>query len=66
MKEGLKCFDTAKTESQNASRTAKLAFNISEQAEEVSIVRVLSFFYTKLSPPLVYKLFPSHFLSLIH
>ena len=38
MKEGLKCFDTAKTESQNASRTAKLAFNISEQAEEVSIV----------------------------
>ena len=38
MKEGLKCFDTAKTESQNASRTTELAFNISEQAEEVSII----------------------------
>ena len=45
MEEGLNCFDTAKIEAQNASRTAELAFNISEQAKEVSIVRVVSFFY---------------------
>ena len=66
MEEGLKCLDTAKTKAQNASRTIELAFNISEQTKEVSIIRVLSFFYTKLSPSLVCKLFPNHFLSLIH
>ena len=53
MEEGLKCLDTAKTKAQNASRTAELAFNISEQMKEVSIIRVVSFFYTKLSPSLV-------------
>ena len=41
MEEGLTCFDTAKNEAQNASRTAELAFNISKQAKEVSIVQVL-------------------------
>ena len=45
---------------------AELAFNISEQMKEVSIIRVVSFFYTKLSPSLVCKLFLNHFLSLIH
>ena len=30
------CFDTAKNEAQNASYTAEVAFNISEQAKEVS------------------------------
>lgn len=34
MEEGLTCFDTAKNEAQNASRTAELAFNISKQAKE--------------------------------
>lgn len=36
MDEGLKCFDTAKNEAQNASHTAQMAFNISEEAKEVS------------------------------
>ena len=36
MEEGLMCFDTAKKEAQNASRTAEMAFKISEQAKEVS------------------------------
>ena len=36
MEEGLMCFDTAKSEAQNASYTAEVAFNISEQAKEVS------------------------------
>jgi len=36
MEEGLVCFDTAKSEAQNASYTAEMAFNISEQAKEVS------------------------------
>ncbi|PFX13764.1 Laminin subunit gamma-1 [Stylophora pistillata] len=34
MEEGLTCFDTAKNEALNASRTAELAFNISKEAKE--------------------------------
>lgn len=34
MEEGLTCFDTAKNEARNASRTAELAFNISKKAKE--------------------------------
>ena len=45
IEEGLNCFDTAKTDAQNASHTAEMAFNISKQAKEVSILRVLSFLY---------------------
>lgn len=39
MDDGLKCFDTAKTDAKNASHTAELAFNISENAQEVSSFR---------------------------
>ena len=35
MDESLMCFDKAKTDSQNASQTAQLAFNISETAKQV-------------------------------
>ena len=45
IEEGLNCFDTAKTDALNASHTAEMAFNISKQAKEVSILRVLSFLY---------------------
>ena len=36
MEESLLCFDTAKSEAQNASHTAEMAFNISKKAKEVS------------------------------
>ena len=39
MDDGLKCFDNAKTDAKNASHTAELAFNISENAKEVSFFR---------------------------
>lgn len=45
MEEGLKCFDTAKDEAQNASHTAQMAFDISEQAKKVSTLLVLHFFH---------------------
>ena len=38
LEEGLMCFDTAKNEAQNASNTARMAFNISKKAKEVSLV----------------------------
>lgn len=43
MEDGLMCFDTAKREAQNASHTAEMAFNISEQAKEVSYGQVQVF-----------------------
>lgn len=35
MDDGLKCFDSAKADAKNASHTAELAFNISENAKEM-------------------------------
>lgn len=35
MGEGLRCFAEAKSDAQNASATAQLAFNISENAKQV-------------------------------
>ena len=43
MEDGLMCFDTAKREAQNASHAAEMAFNISEQAKEVSYGQVQVF-----------------------
>ena len=47
MEDGLKCFDEAKTDAQNASQTAQLAYNISKDAKQVSSF-ILRTFYVRL------------------
>lgn len=40
MEDGLKCFDEAKTDAQNASQTAQVAYNISKNAKQVSSFKI--------------------------
>lgn len=55
MEEGLMCFDTTKREAQNASHTAEMAFNISEQAKEVSCwLSPLAVVFTFVTDSVVY------------
>ena len=67
MEEGFNCFDTAKTSVfGHRMRRAQLNWYLISLSKRKRYGRVLSFFDTNLSPPLVCKLFLKHFSSLIH
>lgn len=61
MEEGLQCFAKAKGDAQNASATAQLAFNISENAKQVC----KSLSYARIRP-LVYSTCRLSLVDMVH